>query len=1194
MLLHVALLLGAPASPPAAAAAPAVLPTPQFRRYGLAEGLPSTAVYAAVQDRQGAMWFATKGGLVSFDGVEFRAYRHAAGDPGSLYNNNLSFVLLDRRDGSLWTGGLDAGLNRFDPAAGTFRHWDHDPGDSHSLSSGKVWAVAQDGDGSLWVGTVRGLDRMGADGSFEHIVNPLLGPVPTDVGTVGALYVDPHDRLWIGSERGVFRRDADGSFHAIPCAEPGVLLDAWSIAGDGEEVRLSTSAGFFLVGGDGVARRFGAGVIPARNVMSSVRDHAGRLWVGTKSGLFLQVRPGAPVTPVMDRPVLYGNLPGSWVWQLYADREGGLWVTLLDGGIGYLAPGWNSFSRFTHVPDSSDSLRDTVATTMARGRDGRHVWVGERDGRIDRLDPATGAVDHVLDGLGGDVLGMTEDAQRHLWVAVRGALYRASGRRVDRVDPQGRWLQHPLEVEPGPDGRLYVRTFGEGLFRVDPDSLAVTPVPMPRAGDQAPWGAQMTQGPNGMFWYASEDGLLRLDVARGSFEPVPGAPRGRSVEAFDFTPDGLWAATADGLEHYRYQGGGMALDRKVDSAHGWPSVNVMDLRVDAHGRVWVFGRDGLWRYDPADGRFRSFGLQDGLSNGEFSRGFALMPGGNLYAPTLGGVVAFNPDAVDEQRTVPQLALAQASVRRNGTLQNLPLDGNPLQVRWTDRGLRVAARVFSYANPVANRYRFRLEGFDSGWVDTGSRGEREFAALGAGSYTLKVMAAGANGVWASVPPVGIEVQAPPWERWWAWLAYAVAAALAVWLLLRAWRRRLWQRHRIQLAEQQRQLAEEASAAKTQFLATLSHELRTPMTGVMGMAELLLTTPLTSAQREYTQAMQRSGAMLLKLLNDSLDLARIESGRLELEPAPFDPRQLVLEVAQLETGQAQVKGLSFSVDIDDALPPRLIGDAMRIRQVLLNLANNALKFTDYGGVVLRAAPEAGGVRFSVQDSGPGIPEASRARLFRRFEQIDGPQRRSGSGLGLAICRELVELMGGRIEFESQLGHGTTFHVRLPLREPEPAAGAAPLPAATRRPLKVLLVEDDTIVAAVIRGLLQRQRHEVTYVPNGLAALAELAQSRYDAMLLDLDLPGVDGFQLARLIRQRERAGEHLPIVAITARSGGDEEARTRAAGMDGFLRKPLTGEQLAEALEEVRRQWPAPAAAPRPEAAAPRPEAAAGPA
>jgi CheY-like chemotaxis protein len=320
------------------------------------------------------------------------------------------------------------------------------------------------------------------------------------------------------------------------------------------------------------------------------------------------------------------------------------------------------------------------------------------------------------------------------------------------------------------------------------------------------------------------------------------------------------------------------------------------------------------------------------------------------------------------------------------------------------------------------------------------------------------------------------------------------------------------------------------------------------------------------------MQRSGAMLLKLLNDALDLARIEAGRLELESAPFNLHELLDEVVELERGLAQIKGIGLQLTVANDFPWWVVGDALRIKQVLLNLTNNALKFTESGSVTISAQRADGGVLFSVADTGPGIPRASQMRMFQRFEQAAGPQQSSGSGLGLAICRELVILMQGSIELESQVGGGSTFHVRLPLDESSTADTLPQHPVTPGRRCHLLLVEDDGVVAAVIRGLLEGQGHNVCHVTNGLAALAEMARVDFDAVLLDLDLPGIDGFQVARLVRQREHAARHVPIVAVTARTGGDDEAHARAEGVDGFLRKPLTGEQLAEAL--ARALAPAP--------------------
>ncbi|MFC5740092.1 hybrid sensor histidine kinase/response regulator [Dyella tabacisoli] len=1174
--LTLALALAAPSVvAPASAIVPVAvsakpLPTPQFRRYGTVNGLPSSNVQAAVQALDGAMWFGTDSGIARFDGVEFKVFAHVADDPGSLYGNDISSLLVDRH-GQLWAGGVEAGLNRYDAMRGTFDHWGHDPADPSSLTSDAVWALASTADGYLWVGTSKGLDRMRADGhGFEHMSNTLLGDDPAAYGTVTSLYVDPQQRLWIASDNGVFRRDTDGQMHRVPQEGFALPIDFWSIDGDGDEVRIGAARGLLSVGKDGVARPVAPDRIPDTNVLSSIRDHAGRLWIGTRRGLFLQKSPTEPVIAVVNQPVLNGNLPGVAIWKIFSDREGGLWIALLDGGLAYLAPDWNNFSRFTHIPDDADSLRDSVATATAPSSDGK-LWVGARAGRVDKLDPATGKVEHVLTLPRTDVASLLEDIPQRLWINMQGQLYRYAGGKLDKADPDLSHMQYPLEVKAGPGGKLYVRTNGEGIFRVDPDTLAVTPVPIEPANEKAKTGSQLGLN-NGLLWYASNNGMLRLNARLDRFEPVRGMPGGRAVDAFDFNDDGLWIARSDGLEHYRYQGDGVVLDRRVDAAQGWPSVVASNLAVDSQGQVWIFVRNSLWRFDTESGRFNSLGLKDGLTSAEFVAGLSRMANGDIYGATVGGVFGFNPDRIQAHGAMPSLAIVGVSLRRKGVLRTQSLHEPIIQMGWQDRNLMIEARVFSYVNPAANRYRFRLNGFDADWVDSGNLGVRELTGLDHGDYTLDVMAAGADGVWGQLStPLKIHVQAPPWARWWAWCTYALLASLLTWLTLRAWRRRLAQRHLVQLAEQRSTLAEQASAAKTQFLATLSHEIRTPMTGVLGMAELLLTTPLSPTQQEYTETMQRSGGLLLKLLNDALDLARIEAGRFELEPGPFDPRTLIHDVAQLERGVAQTKGLRFDVDIVGELPLWLLGDVVRIKQILLNLASNALKFTERGGVIVRARwyDDSESLLVSVCDTGLGIPEASQARLFQRFEQEDGPQRQAGSGLGLAICRELVGLMGGSIELESRIGHGSTFHVRLPLTKPSisPARTGRPTHTATAYTLRLLLVEDDMTVAAVICGLLKQQGHEVRHVVNGLSALAELAQDPFDAMLLDLDLPGVDGFQVARLVRQRETDNEHIPIIAVTARSGGDEDVRAREAGMDGLLRKPLTGEQLANVLRGI---------------------------
>ncbi len=511
------------------------------------------------------------------------------------------------------------------------------------------------------------------------------------------------------------------------------------------------------------------------------------------------------------------------------------------------------------------------------------------------------------------------------------------------------------------------------------------------------------------------------------------------------------------------------------------------------------------------------------------------------------------------------------VQREGREQSLDPSGPLLRLFAADRGLRV--RVLPAPGPgtgVQVPQRLWLQGHDPGWVALAPSGEHVYPRLRPGRLRLRLAYAGADGTWRERPGLTLLVE-PAWWRSEAALATAGLGTLGllawVMVLRRARRRR---RQAWQVAQARQQLAEQHSEAKSRFLATLGHEIRTPMTGVLGMAELLRGSALDAQQRHQVDAIEHAGRHLLRLVNDALDLARIEAGKLVLDDAPFALAPLLQEVAGLLQPLARAKSLAFSLQCGPALPPALRGDGTRLRQILFNLGHNAIKFCERGEVTLAVSWRAGGgLVLRVSDTGPGLGDEQKARLFRWFEPGagGGGDHGSGSGLGPAICRELAAAMGGVISVRSEAGQGAEFTVELPLPAalPPPPAANPRSDVAARASLDLLLVEDDAVVADVVRGLLGRQGHRVVHASHGLAALAELDVARFDLALLDLDLPGIDGLALARLIRGR---GQALPLLALTARADAEAEPAARAAGMDGFLRKPVTGDMLAQALAAAR--------------------------
>jgi signal transduction histidine kinase/CheY-like chemotaxis protein/HPt (histidine-containing phosphotransfer) domain-containing protein len=723
------------------------------------------------------------------------------------------------------------------------------------------------------------------------------------------------------------------------------------------------------------------------------------------------------------------------------------------------------------------------------------------------------------------------------------------------------------------------------------------------------------------------------------------------------------------------------------------------------------------RFDPETHAVKTYHREHGLQGEEFDyNAYYQLRDGRLCFGGPGGFNIFDAARLTDNPRAPRVALTRLEVLGVAVPSATPywlLDRIELDYRASIASLDFSALDFT--SPKRNRLAYRVAGLSDRWIDLGAQHRVTLTNLDAGDHLLEVRAANAASAWSD-PPLRLTLHRdpPPWRAPWAYAAYALLLLLCA----LQWRRRqrLAMRQIVdakrrleaevalrtrELVESNRQLAE-AAQAKSNFLARISHELRTPLNGVVGMTELLGRSVLSTTQARLTQTIRSSAQLLMHIVNDLLDLSKLQAGKVELEALPLDLALVLEECTSMFAAAAEAKGVELTVCPPAQDASNLVGDALRIRQVLINLVGNAIKFTQQGAVVVKAdvaaaAPGRADVRMTVADTGVGMSAAAIAKIFEPFTQADESTTRrfGGTGLGLAICRELAERMGGSVTVESHPNLGSTFCFRVPMQTSGPSAqaptstpctqrrvriltrqpalaeslvrhltvlgltppadvleeppraaagedlfiadlathetfvesllaapfavqpglviigtatqidalqrrgrinaevlvakpvhrerlrqalqaaasvGVAPANESSHQPRvpamnrgHVLLVEDEPVNAAVAHGYLVELGCSCVWVENGLEAVARSATERFDLIMMDLNMPVMDGLATTKLIRQRERAGGRVPIIALTAHDAKNYGDACRNADMDDLMTKPYTLDQCARLLD-----------------------------
>ncbi len=884
---------------------------PHFIRFGVEQGLSSTINGLAI-DRQGYIWVATGDGLARYDGTRFRYWRRVVGDPVSLPDNEVTLVHVDSAD-RVWAATWFA-LSVLDPDHRVPRTIQF-RGDAARCGI-DITAMTSTPGGGLWLGTYVGdICHIATDGTVFRLSGSqgrrsyLDGSVPV------AIKVLSSGGLLIGADTGLWWVEPNAP-HSHPISvhkdktESGPVF-ALSSEKNGA-VWVGAESGLFLIG-ESMEIESPPWRLPKlsrRAVVMRAKDNS--YWIGGYYGLYRR-KEFSFSAKITDS----GFGIESGVNSIIEDGEAGVWLGSNSEGLLYAPPENGRFFYFKNfgIINGNNIVGaeiDQEGVVLALASDGlyqskysaKNTYEIALKSKLSMENPRS-------------VRACSENA--YFISNENGFLiFNLSEGSVDeKIKYNIKNVLHRMEaLECGANGELWISFFGGGILVYSREGKLIKEFsPKETLGEEAEAFIDLKFSPDGSPWYSDGKDLRRWDGAR--FVRVP-LPAGEYVYSLDFASSGqLWVARFGSLERYDWDGAVLRLRERVTSQEGLPSVETRSVLVTPVGNIWLNTVRGLVQYDSKQRRARLFGLRDGLPGLDFTVDVLKRRGdGPAIAISKEGIVMFDPDQPLPAPRASALGIETIELRRGEDTVAFSRYGNAdlrAVMQPDDRDLRIVARIMSFADPTANRYRFRLNGYDPDWVDQGSRGERIFSALSPGHYVLEVQGANADGVWSPIRRVEILVQAPWWQQWWALVCYAVALAMLFWWAAHLYRLRLKRRHEYQMIAQKREIAEQASQAKSRFLANLGHEVRTPMTGVLGMSELLLSTSLDTNQQGQVRSIRRAGEHLLRLVNDALDLARIEAGRLELEVVDFNLDALVEEVAALMRSLADRKGLALRVDI-----------------------------------------------------------------------------------------------------------------------------------------------------------------------------------------------------------------------------------------------------------------------------------------
>ncbi|MBN2485801.1 MAG: response regulator [Bacteroidales bacterium] len=1172
-----------------------------------AKSLSSNFIVEIFEDSHGCLWVGNGYNGLDLFNRETEEFIHFRNDPskeGSISNNNIRVIYEDKNK-NLWIGTSGGGLNRYNRNTNSFEHILHEKDKSNSIGSNYISSICEDSKANLWFGSTEGIliKFNPIDSTYTNI--PLYGNYKADLfnTTFCNLYIDSDDNVWFGTEIGIFiYNQATGEIEHLKYnnTNKGPNVNAISSV-------LEFEKGIFFIATDHgglniynkktgiftyhLNKRYDETTISNNQLYDIYRSHNGVIWIGSFHG-GINIYDKNAIKFQQYKYLLTGddalNCCNS-VLSIAEDKDKNIWIGYDGQGMDIYNPATGKVRHLYNEPDNPNTIAANCITEIYRDKF-NNMWIGTYLEGLSVFNPENGRYRHFKHdaenpwGIGGNnIWTITESSDGNIWIGT-------IGNGADRYNPSTNIFEHFTNSTS------------------DKTSLSNNDV------------FKIFEDKEGNIWIGTRNGLNLLKTNEKSFiRFISGDPNGSNIfgawvyDIFQDSNGNIWVGTDLALNLYLPEKNSFVHFSEADGLNG---NSVLCIMEDNNNYLWLSTNKGLTRFSFSDSTFKNYDIVDGLQGNEFNYTSSLRASdGKLYFGGKNGFNVFHPDSVNHNQHVPPVYFTGLSILNTpvspgaGNIIDKHINfAKEVGLNYRQNVVTFEFAALNFTNPQKNQYAYKLEGFDKKWNYVGNRNEVTYTNLNPGIYTFRVIASNNDGVWnREGASIKITIHPPYWKaRWFTALVLAVIA-LMVYLFIRGREKRLLRDKKIlqekvaertvQIESQKEELenhrnhleqlielrteelrkakekAEESDRLKSAFLANMSHEIRTPMNAIVGFSNLLNEADITEKEkREFIDMINSHSDSLLVLIEDILDLSLIEANQITIRKKAFELNDFINKI--YASFLVSNKNSNIKLALKNSLEEknlRLNTDQYRVKQILTNLLNNALKYTTEGYVELGCISEDENLIFYVKDTGVGISEEDAAIIFDRFRKLEKNYATAyrGAGLGLAISKRLSELLGGSITVSSEQGHGSVFYLTFPVEgictseeiKKDMAIDKIGLDWEKKR---ILIVEDEEANFLYLQKLLRKTQAKVEWAKNGHEAVSIFKDKNgFDLILMDIKMPVMNGYEAARIIKNNKPA---QVIIAQTAYARPEDEYEIRRAGFNDYLSKPISSGMLFSVLEK----------------------------